>query len=166
MVLSPFIWPFFCTLPPSWALSLSWALLLFSNSTIRSGAFMFSHSSQKLWALEYPFQQIRYCFSNYCVLMSRICSTFHSGLPSMRSGGGSVKFSPCSSISLYGWRSLAWKTLCIFQWEGSSRQKLACPTTSRTLNNPYRSGPNFCVGCVVCRFVPFSHTLSPPLYSL
>ena len=147
-----------CTPCPSWALSLSCTLLLFSNSTIKSGALIFSHGSHESWAFEYPFQQIRYCFPDRCILMSRICSTSHSGSPLIRSGGGSVKFSPCFSISLYGCKSLAWKTSCIFQWDSSSKQKFVCPTTSWTLNGPYFLGPSFLVGCVVCRLVPSNHT--------
>jgi hypothetical protein len=41
----------------------------------------------------------------------RIVSTFHSGVLSIMSGGGSKKFGPCSEVSLYGVKRDAWKTL-------------------------------------------------------
>ena len=60
MALMTLVLPFFCILGRSWASSFSWVLLCFLNSTIKSGALIFSHGSQESWALEYPFQQMRY----------------------------------------------------------------------------------------------------------
>jgi len=87
------------------------------NSASSSGALRSSVLTHESWAGEYPFQQMRYCFffQQPKVLSLRICSTFHSGSPSMMSGGGSMKLGPCMSVSLYGVRSDAWKTSWIFQ---------------------------------------------------
>jgi len=88
-----------------------------SNSASNSGALRSSILIHESWAGEYPFQQMRYCFffQQPKVLSLRICSTSHSGLPSMISGGGSTKLGPCMSVSLYGVMSDAWKMSWIFQ---------------------------------------------------
>jgi len=88
-----------------------------SNSASNSGALRSSMLTHESWASEYPFQQMRYCFffQRPKVLSLRICSTSHSGSPSMMSGGGSMKLGLCMSVSLYGVMSDAWKTSWIFQ---------------------------------------------------
>ena len=88
-----------------------------SNSASNSGALRSLMLTHESWAGEYPFQRIRYCFffQRPKVLSLRICSTSHSGSPSMMSGGGSMKLGPCMSVSLYGVMSDAWKTSWIFQ---------------------------------------------------
>jgi len=82
-----------------------------SNSASSSGALRSLVLTHESWAGEYPFQRMRYCFffQRPKVLSLRICSTSHSGLPSMMSGGGSMKLGPCMSVSLYDVRSDAWK---------------------------------------------------------
>jgi len=87
------------------------------NSASNSGALRSSVLTHESWAGEYPFQRMRYCFffQRPKVLSLRICSTSHSGSPSMMSGGSSIKLGLCMSVSLYGVISDAWKTLCIFQ---------------------------------------------------
>jgi len=88
-----------------------------SNSASNSGALTSSALTHESWAGKYPFQQMRYCFffQRPKVLSLRICSTSHSGSPSMMSGGSSMKLGPCMSVSLYAIRSDAWKTSWIFQ---------------------------------------------------
>ena len=88
-----------------------------SNSTSNSGAWRSLALTHELWAGEYPFQWTRYCFFFQWpkALSLRICSTSHSGLPSMMSGGGSMKLGPCMSVSLYDVRSDTWKMSWIFQ---------------------------------------------------
>jgi len=87
------------------------------NSASNSGALRSSALTHESWAGEYPFQWMRYCFffQQPKVLSLRICSTSHSGSPSMMSGGGSMKLGLCMSVSLYDIRSDAWKTSWIFQ---------------------------------------------------
>jgi len=88
-----------------------------SNSTSNSGALRSLALTHESWAGEYPFQWMRYCFffQRPKVLSLRICSTSHSGSPSMMSGGGLMKLGLCMSVSLYDVRSDMWKTLWIFQ---------------------------------------------------
>jgi len=88
-----------------------------SNSASNSGALRSSALTHESWAGEYPFQRMRYCFffQRPKVLSLRICSTSHSGLPSMMSGGGLMKLGLCMSVSLYDIRSDAWKMSWIFQ---------------------------------------------------
>jgi len=88
-----------------------------SNSASNSGAWRSSVLTHELWAGEYPFQWTRYCFffQQPKALSLRICSTSHSGSPSMMSGGSSMKLGPCMLVSLYDVRSDAWKTSWIFQ---------------------------------------------------
>ena len=88
-----------------------------SNSASNSGAWRSFASTHESWAGKYPFQRTRYCFffQRPKALSLRICSTSHSGSPSMTSGGGSMKLGPCMSVSLYDVRSDAWKTSWIFQ---------------------------------------------------
>ena len=84
-------------------------MVLFLNPTMRSLACRLVAGSHKSWVLLYPFHWTLY----YCSLLhlkslvSNTCSTSHSSSPSTRSGGGSVKFGPCSSVSLYGDSRLA-----------------------------------------------------------
>jgi len=87
------------------------------NSASSSGALRSSALTHESWASEYPFQRMRYCFffQRPKVLSLRICSTSHSGSPSMMSGGGLMKLGPCMLVSLYDVRSDAWKTSWIFQ---------------------------------------------------
>jgi len=87
------------------------------NSASNSRALRSSAPTHESWAGEYPFQWMRYCFffQRPKVLSLRICSTSHSGLPSMMSGGGSMKLGLCMLVSLYDVRSDAWKTSWIFQ---------------------------------------------------
>ena len=87
------------------------------NSASNSRALRSLALTHESWAGEYPFQWMRYCFffQRPKVLFLRICSTSHSGLPSMTLGGGLMKLGPCMSVSLYGVRSDAWKTSWIFQ---------------------------------------------------
>jgi len=88
-----------------------------SNSTSNSGVWKSSVFTHESWAGEYPFYQTRYCFffQQPKALSLRTCSTSHSGLPSMMSGGSSMKLGPCMSVSLYDVRSDMWKTSWIFQ---------------------------------------------------
>jgi len=83
-----------------------------SNSASNSGAWKSSTFTHKSWAGEYPFQQTRYCFFFQWpkALSLRTCSTSYSGLPSMMSGGSSMKLGPCMLVSLYDVRSDTWKT--------------------------------------------------------
>jgi len=87
------------------------------NSASNSRALRSLALTHESWAGEYPFQWMRYCFffQRPKVLSLRICSTSHSGLPSMMSGSGLMKLGPCMSVSLYGVISDAWKTSWIFQ---------------------------------------------------
>ena len=80
----------------------TWALDCFRYLFTSSGAWMFSAGSQLLCAVEYPFHLIKYCFffQHPYVHCPRICSTSYSSSPSIMSGGGSRKFTPCSSVSL------------------------------------------------------------------
>jgi hypothetical protein len=74
---------------------------------------------------------------------------------------------PCSSVSLYGERRLAWKMGCTFfcfHCRGRSNRKETGLITLITLNGPYRFGASFCVGCEVWRFFPSNQTRSPSLY--
>jgi hypothetical protein len=133
------------------------------NSFTSSGAFTLSAGSQLSWAWEYPFHHRRYCnfFHRPCLLEVRTSSTSYSGLLSIRSGGGSGKFSPCSSVSLYGVRSDAWKALKIFQCGGSSRQYTTGDITLMILKGPLCHVPSFAVGCDNLRFMFSSQTWSP-----
>src|SRR5487761_471291 len=114
-----------------------------------SGTCRCSFGSQELWASEYPFHLTRYCVLRRRTLESSISSTSHSGWPSTKSGGGSAKFRPCSGVSWYGRRRLAWKALCMRHWAGNSRRYVVAPITSVTLKGPQRLGRNLVVGCVV-----------------
>jgi hypothetical protein len=139
------------------------------NLSTSSSACTCSAGSQLSWAWEYPLHLRRYCsfFPHPCHLKSSTCSTSYSSSPSTRSGGSSGKFAPCSSVSLYGKRRLAWKTGCTFfcfHCSGNSNWKETGLITSTTLNGSYRFGANFCVGCEVRRFFPSNQTRSPSLY--
>src|SRR5487761_836250 len=101
-----------------------------------SGACRCSFGSQELCASEYPFHLTRYCVLRRLTLESSMSSTSHSGCPSTKSGGGSVKFWPCSGVSWYGRRRLAWKALCMRHWAGKSRQYVVAPITSVPLKGP------------------------------
>jgi len=81
------------------------------NSASNSGALRSLVLTHESWAGEYPFQRTRYCFffQQPKVLSLRICSTSHSGSPSMMSGGSLIKLGPCISVSLYDVRSDMWK---------------------------------------------------------
>jgi len=89
---------------------------------MRSFAFMLFLLTHESCEGEYPFQRTRYCFFLLWLnLLDWItCSIFHSGLPSMMSGGGSTKLAPCSWVSQYGIRSDVWKTSWIFHCGGRS----------------------------------------------
>src|ERR1700761_130781 len=84
-------------------------LLLFLNSAISFGACTSAAGSHELSLAEYPFHLIRKYFLRPLpiIFLSRIFSTSYSGSPSIRSGGGRVKFGLCSSVSLYGVRRFA-----------------------------------------------------------
>src|SRR6266403_143193 len=100
------------------------SLFLFRKSLMRSGALTCSSGSQESWESEYPFHRIRNWVVCPRLRSSRICSTSHSSSPSMRSGGGSWKLMPYSSVSLYGCKSFAWKTSWIFHWGVNSNRYL------------------------------------------
>jgi len=67
------------------------------KSAKSSGACRSSSLTHESCAGEYPFHLTRYCFFFHrpyvCALI--ICSTSHSSLPSMISGGGLIKLGPC-----------------------------------------------------------------------
>jgi hypothetical protein len=86
--------------------------------------------------------------------------TSHSGSPSRMSGGGSRKFGPCFSISLYGVRSDAWKLSCIFHVGGNSNLYATFDILATTLKGPYHLGASFFDGYGKFKFVPSSQTLS------
>src|SRR6266571_8691401 len=111
-------------------------------SAISLSAWRFSFGSQELSLVGYPFHLTRKCILHPQPLgcTSRIFSTSNSCSLSIRSGGGWVKFGPCSSISLYGVIKFTWNTLCIFQCRGISSRSMASDNCSRTLNGPYRFG--------------------------
>ena len=69
-------------------------------------------------AVEYPFHQIRKVQCPGFPRCPRTTSTLYSSSLSIRSGGGQRKLGPCSVVSLYVMRREAWKSGCIFQWEG------------------------------------------------
>jgi len=81
-------WSLFCML---------FILLVPLNSAKSSGACKSSALTHESCAGEYPFHLMRYCFFFHrpYVRALIICSTSHSSLPSMISGGGSIKLGPC-----------------------------------------------------------------------
>ena len=70
-------------------------------------------------------------------------STSHLGSPSVISGDGWGKFSPCCSVSLYGVRSDAWKTLWIFHLSSSVILYATGDIMAATLKGPYHLGDSF-----------------------
>ena len=112
---------------------LTLSLFRCSYSAINCGAWTSAAVSQELSLVGYPFRLIRYCSLRPRFLLSMTFSTSYSGSPSIRSGGGRVKFGPCSSVSLYGVRRFAWNTLCIFHCLGISTLYTASDNCSRTL---------------------------------
>ena len=84
----------------------------------------------------------------------------------MRSGGGRLKFGPCSSFSVYGMSKVAWNTLCIFHLMGSSSRYVSGPNTSLIWNGPSRFGAIFLDVYPVFRFRESSHTIWPFLNGL
>ena len=86
-----------------YALSLFVLFPLLLNSATSSGACTSTASSHELSLAEYPIPLIRKCILHPQPLgfSSRIFSTLYSSSPLIRSGGGRVKFGPCSSVSLY-----------------------------------------------------------------
>jgi len=80
----------------------------------------------------------------------------------MISGGGSIQFGPCASVSRYGISNDTWNTLWIFQWLGSSILNAAFDMMATTRKGPYHLGDNFGVTLAgKFRLVPSSQTLSP-----
>jgi len=73
-------------------------------SETSSSAYKSLALTHELYAGEYPFHLMRYCFFFHRpkVWCFRIVSTSYSRVSSMISGGGSEKFGPCSGVSLYG----------------------------------------------------------------
>src|ERR1700735_5262287 len=78
------------------------------NSAISLSACTSSAFSHELSLVGYPFHLTRKCIlrPRPRAFSSRIFLTLYSGSPLIRSGGGRVKFGPCSSVSLYGVRRL------------------------------------------------------------
>src|ERR1700733_815066 len=74
------------------------------NSDINQSEWMWVRGSQLSCASEKPFHLTKYCNCFRRHLAPNISSTSHSGCPSIRSGVGSGKFTPCSLVSLYGVR--------------------------------------------------------------
>jgi len=73
-----------------------------------------------------------------------------------------MKLGPCCSVSLYGVRSEAWKTSCIFQWGGSLSLYATFDIWAATLKGPYRLGDSFVVMLAgSLRLVPSNQTLDP-----
>ena len=65
-----------------------------------SAEFVHVVGSHVFSAAEYPFQDTRYCLHPHVPWCERILSILYSSSPSIRSGGGLEKFSPCSRVSL------------------------------------------------------------------
>src|SRR6266702_822914 len=101
-----------------------WFCFFLLYSAISSSAWRFSLGSQELSLVGYPFHLTRKCILCPRPLgcASKIFSTSNSCSPSIRSGGGWVKFGLCSSVSLYGVIKFAWNTLSIFQCRGISNR--------------------------------------------
>ena len=76
------------------------------------------------------------------------------------SGGGRRKLGPWTSVSVYGMRSTAWKTLWILQVSGRSSLYVRGAKTSEILNGPSRFGAIF-VWYLVFRFRVSSQTSCP-----
>ena len=92
---------------------------------------------------------------------SSIFSTPHSSSLSIRSGGGHGKFSPCSFITLYGVRRLAWNTGWIFHCGGSCSLYMIGDSTCMILDGPCHLGASLAVEWLVLMFIPSNHTISP-----
>ena len=137
------------------------------NSTIRFSACRLPTGSHESWALLYPFHLTLYycCFLHPKSLASNTCSTSHSSSLSIRSGGSLVKFSPCSSISLYGDSRLAWNMLWIFQFLERFNWYATCEMMFVIMKGPCHLAHNLMAGCLVCRFFQSSQTLSPVAYA-
>ena len=69
----------------------------------------------------------------------KIVSTSYSSSPSIRSGGGYINEGPCLLVSVYRYSSTTWKTLWIFQLEGSFSQYDTGPRTLVILKGPSHS---------------------------
>ena len=78
------------------------------------------------------------------------------------SGGGQVKFGPCSLVSLYGVRRELWKTGWIFQDLGRRSRELV-GVVVRILKGPRHLSVSLAFGCVVLTLVPSNQTSCPSL---
>src|SRR5882757_7731365 len=88
-------------------------------------------------------------------------SISNSSSLSITSGGGSVKFGPCTSFSRNEDSSVAWKLGWIFHCLGSLREYVMAEMTFSMTKGPYRFGASFFDGTGTMRFFADSHTLSP-----
>ena len=77
------------------------------------------------------------------------------------SGGGRVKFGPCSLVSLYGVKRELWKTGWICQDFGRSQELIG--VVVRILKGPRCLSVSLAFKCVVLTFVPFNQTNCPSL---
>src|ERR1700730_8732346 len=129
---------------------------------------MFLTGSHELCASEYPFHLIRYCsvLARPWRRLSRISSTLYSSSPATMSGGGSGKFGPWTSVSLYGCNCVALKTGCICHCRGRSSLYATSEIFLSIRNSPKCLAHNLKVGCVVLRCVPSNQTCSPSLYGI
>jgi hypothetical protein len=141
-------------------LRMALGFLLWNSFTLAEALLRFRFGSQESWASENPFHRTRYCnvFAFPVCLEASTLSTSHSSCPSIRSGGALGKLGPCSSVSLYGWRTAAWNALWILHAAGRSSLYVTALSTSVILKGPKRLALNFIVGCVVRRWVPSSQT--------
>ena len=78
------------------------------------------------------------------------------------SGGGRVKFGPCSLVSLYGVRRELWKTGWIFQDLERRSQELV-GVVVRILKGPRCLSVSLAFGCMVLTLVPSNQTSCPSL---
>src|SRR5882724_481982 len=117
--------------------------------------------SQVLSATGYPFHLTKYCNFPRWTRLFLIFSTSYSSDPSIRSGGGSIKLGPCTSVSLYGMRSPRWNTSWIFHRAGRVNLYVTSPRTSFTAKGPYHLGARLNLGYMSRRFFLSNQTLSP-----
>jgi hypothetical protein len=95
-----------------------------------------------------------------------ISSTSHSSSLSSNLGGGSRKFGPYLSVSLYGVSNLVWNALWIFQCEGNLRQYVMSEIFLVIGKGLYLLGASFVDLYGSGRFVCLSQTESPTLNGL
>ena len=83
-------------------LRMALGFLSWNSFTLAEALSRFRFGSQESCASENPFHRVRYCkvLASPVHLEANMLSTSHSSWPSIRSGGASVKFGPCSSVSL------------------------------------------------------------------